>query len=212
LVPTQYVKPFLVGGENDANDAAAICAAAVRSGIHFVAIKSAEQQSLQSVHRMRERLIQERTAKSNQIRSMFAGEGVIFPIGLPQLRKGIVAIADDPDARITPLLRRLGLMYLEQLKVLQQWLDELGTEIAEIFKSNEACQRLATVPGIGPIIATALVSSVGDPSQFRNGWQFAAWWCKDPVEARRNLAASQRAATLIFGPCLYRAPGRSCTS
>ena len=169
LVPTQYVKPFLVGGKNDANDAAAICAAVTRSGIHFVAIKSAEQQSLQSVHCMRERLIQERTAKSNQIRSMFAEEGVIFPVGLPQLRKSIVTLVNDPDAHITPLLRRLGSMYLEQLKALQQWLDELGAEIANIFKNNEACQRLATVPGIGPVIATALVSSVGDPSQFRNG-------------------------------------------
>lgn len=75
LLPTQYVKPFLVGGKNDANDASAICAAVSRPGIHPVPIKSAEQQSLQSVHRMRERLVHERTAKSNQIRSMFAEEG-----------------------------------------------------------------------------------------------------------------------------------------
>jgi transposase len=161
LLPTQYVKPFLIGGKNDANDAAAICAAVTRPGIHFVAIKSAEQQSLQSVHRMRQRLILERTAKSNQIRSMFAEEGVIFPIGLPQLRKGVVALVNDPDSGITTLLRRLGSMYLEQLKALQQWLDELATEIAEIFKSNEACQRLATVPGIGPVIATALSEQCG---------------------------------------------------
>lgn len=91
------------------------------------------------------------------------------------MRKGIVAFVSEPDTQITPLLRRLGSTYLEQLKALQQWLDELIAEIADIFKSNEACQRLATVPGIGPIIATALVSSVGDPSQFRNGRQFAAW-------------------------------------
>jgi transposase len=182
LVPTQYVKPFLVGGKNDANDAAAICAAVTRSGIHFVAIKSAEQQSLQSVHRMRERLIQERTAKSNQIRSMFAEEGMIFPTGLPQLRKGVVTLVNDRDTHITPLLKRLGSMYLEQLNALQQWLDELGAEIAQIFESNEACQRLATVPGIGPVIATALVSSVGDPSQFRNGRQFAAWLGLTPMQ------------------------------
>ncbi|WP_230877750.1 MULTISPECIES: IS110 family transposase [unclassified Burkholderia] len=177
LLPTQYVKPFLVGGKNDANDAAAICAAVTRRDIHFVTIKSAEQQSLQSVHRMRERLIQERTAKSNQIRSMFAEEGIIFPTGLAQLRKGIVALVSENETEtgITPLLRRLGSMYLDQMKVLQQWLDEINSEIAAIFKKNEACQRLATIPGIGPVIATALVSCVGDPSQFRNGRQFAAW-------------------------------------
>jgi len=175
LLPTQYVKPFLVGGKNDANDAAAICAAVSRPSIHPVPIKSAEQQSLQSVHRMRERLIHERTAKSNQIRSMFAEEGFIFPVGLPQLRQGIVTLVNDTDARITLLLRRLGSMYLEQLTALQQWVNELGVEIAEIFKRNEGCQRLATVPGIGPLVATALFSSVGDPSQFKNGRQFAAW-------------------------------------
>jgi transposase len=175
LLPTQYVKPFLVGGKNDANDAAAICFAVSRPDIHPVPIKSSEQQSLQSVHRMRERLIHERTAKSNQIRSMFAEEGFVFPVGLPLLRQGIVALVNDTDARITPLLRRLGSMYLEQLAALQQWVDELAAEIAEIFKRNEGCRRLATVPGIGPVVATALFSSVGDPLQFKNGRQFAAW-------------------------------------
>jgi transposase len=160
LLPTQYVKPFLVGGKNDANDAAAICAAVTRPNIHFVAIKSAEQLALQSLHRMRQRLILERTAKSNQIRSMFAEEGVIFPIGLSQMRKGIVELVNNANSGITLLLRRLGSMYLEQLETLQQWLDELTGEISKIFKNNEAFQRLATVPGIGPVIATALVSSV----------------------------------------------------
>jgi transposase len=175
LLPTQYVKPFLVGGKNDANDASAICTAVSRPGIHPVPIKSAEQQSLQSVHRMRERLVHERTAKSNQIRSMFAEEGFIFPTGIVQLRQGIVALVNDADAGITILLRRLGSMYLEQLAALQRWIDELAFEIAEIFKRNESCQRLATIPGIGPLVATALFSGVGDPLQFKNGRQFAAW-------------------------------------
>lgn len=96
-------------------------------------------------------------------------------MGLPLLRQGIVALVNDTDARITPLLRRLGSMYLEQLAALQQWVDELAAEIAEIFKRNEGCQRLATVPGIGPVVATALFRSVGDPLQFKNGRQFAAW-------------------------------------
>ncbi|WP_201663046.1 IS110 family RNA-guided transposase, partial [Paraburkholderia sabiae] len=175
LLPTQYVKPFLVGGKNDTNDASAICAAVSRPGIHPVPIKSAEQQSLQSVHRMRERLVHERTAKSNQIRSMFAEEGFIFPVGIVHLRQGVVALVSDADARITILLRRLGSMYIEQLAALQRWIDELASEIAEIFKRNESCQRLATIPGIGPLVATALFSGVGDPQQFRNGRQFAAW-------------------------------------
>jgi transposase len=175
VLPTQYVKPFLVGGKNDANDASAICAAVSPPGIHPVPIKSAEQQLLQSVHRMRERLVHERTAVSNQIRSMFAEEAFIFPIGIIQLRQGIVALVADADAQTTILLRRLGSMYLEQLAALQRWIHELASEIAGIFKRNEGCQRLATVPGIGPLVATALFSGVGGPRQFKNGWQFAAW-------------------------------------
>jgi transposase len=105
---------------------------------------------------------------------MFAEEGFIFPIGIVQLRQGLVALVADADPEITILLRRLGSMYLEQLAALQRWIDVLASEIAEIFKRNESCQRLATVPGIGPLVATALFSGVGDPLQFRNGRQFAA--------------------------------------
>jgi transposase len=79
---------------------------------------------------------------------MFAEEGFVFPVGLPLLRQGIVALINDTDARITPLLRRLGSMYLEQLAALQQWVDELAAEIAEIFKRNEGCRRLATVSAL----------------------------------------------------------------
>jgi transposase len=111
---------------------------------------------LQSVHPMRERLVHERTAKSNQIRSMFAEEGFIFPIGIVQLRQGIVALVADADAEITILLRRLGSMYLEQLAALQRWIDELASEIADIFKRNESCQRFATVPGIGPLVVDSV--------------------------------------------------------
>ena len=148
LIDSHAVCEAVSGGWKERfNNGAAICAAVSRPGIHAVPIKGAEQQSLQSVHRMRERLIDERTAKSNQIRSMFAEEGFIFPVGLIQLRQGIVALVNNSDARITLLLRRLGSMYIEQLTALQQWVDELGIEIAEIFKRKEGCQRLATIPG-----------------------------------------------------------------
>jgi transposase len=89
LIPTQYVKPFTLGGKNDTNDAAAICTAVARPDMHFVPVKTAEQQSVQSLHRMRERLTHERTSKSNQIRSMFAEEGIIFGLSVTQLKIGI---------------------------------------------------------------------------------------------------------------------------
>ncbi|HFD8837440.1 TPA: IS110 family transposase [Salmonella enterica] len=175
LFSTQYVNPFVVGGKNDANDAAAICMAVSRRDIHTVPVKSAEQQSLQSLHRMREKAIQERTAKSNQIRSMFSEEGHIFPAGLPSLRKGILTLMDDGEAGLTSILKRLGQMYLEQMAVLKAWLDELDAMIDDNFKNNETCQRLVTIPGIGPVIATAIFKLVGEPAQFKNGRRFAAW-------------------------------------
>jgi transposase len=175
LIPTQYVKPFLVGGKNDANDAAAICAAVGRADLRFVPVKTAEQQSLQSLHRMRERLIHERTAKSNQIRSMFAEEGLVFAISVVQLRRGIAVLINDAASPITPILRRLGQMYLDQVEAVERWLDQLNAQLQEIFVHSEDCQLLASVPGIGPIIATALLATAPDPRQFKNGRQFAAW-------------------------------------
>lgn len=175
LIPTQYVKPYLLGGKNDANDAAAICAALKRADLHSVAIKSAEQQSVQSLHRMRERLNHERTAKSNQIRSMFGEEGFVFAIGIGKLRASVASLIGDADAPVTPILRRLGAMYLEQIAMLERWLAELNTQLQEIFSQREECQLLGSVPGIGPVVATALVGTVANPRQFKNGRQFAAW-------------------------------------
>src|SRR5215475_8582246 len=175
LIPTQYVKPFLVGGKNDANDAAAICAAVRRADLQFVLVKTAEQQSLQSLHRMRERLIHERTAKSNQIRSMFAEEGLVFATSVVQLRRGIAALIGDAASPITAILRRLGQMYLDQVEAVERWLDQLNAQLQQIFAQTEDCRLLASVPGIGPIVATALLATAPNPRQFKNGRQFAAW-------------------------------------
>jgi transposase len=175
LIPTQYVKPYLLGGKNDANDAAAICAAVMRPDMHAVAIKSAEQQSVQSLHRMRQRLILERTAKSNQIRSMFAEEGLVFPISITQLRRSVATVIGDERSTVTPILRRLAVLYLQQLAALEQWLADLNEQLQQIAAEREDCQLLTSIPGIGPIVATAFVGAVGDPRQFKNGRQLAAW-------------------------------------
>jgi transposase len=175
LIPTQYVKPFLLGGKNDANDASAICAAAMRPDIHAVAIKDVEQQSLQSLHRVRQRLVLERTAKSNQIRSMFAEEGLVFPMSIAQLRRNIAEAVGNSQSGITSILRRLGTLYLEQLSALEQWLAELNEQLERIAADRTDCKLLTSIPGIGPVVSTALVGAVGDLRQFRNGRQFAAW-------------------------------------
>ncbi|WP_443089540.1 hypothetical protein [Xenorhabdus sp. Sc-CR9] len=105
------------------------------------------------MHRTREGAIQERTAKSNQIRSLFSEEGVIFPTGLSSLKKGLLEFIEDGESAITPILRNLGMMYLEQLSCLQTWISELNAMTDRYFKEVDVCQRLTTISGIGPVIA-----------------------------------------------------------
>jgi transposase len=173
LIPTQYVRPFRRGGKNDANDAEAICDAASRPAIHSVAVKSAEQQAIQSLHRTRERLVHERTGKANQIRSLVAEEGVICAKGIAQLRRCLHELIADND-RVTPMLRSLVGLFLEQLTALNGWIGELDAKIRDLAKNSTVCRRLSRLPGVGPMIATAIVGTVGNAHAFKNGRQFAA--------------------------------------
>lgn len=173
LIPTQYVKPFRRSGKNDANDAEAICEAASRRAIHSVAVKSAEQQAVQSLHCSRERLIHERTGKANQIRSLIAEEGVICAKGIAQRRRCLHELIADND-RVTPLLRSLAGLFLEQLTALDKWIGELDAKIRELAKNSAVCHRLSHLPGVGPMIATAIVGTVGNAHAFKNERQFAA--------------------------------------
>jgi transposase len=173
LIPTQYVRPFRRGGKNDANDAEAICDAASRPAIHSVAVKSAEQQAIQSLHRTRERLVHERTAKANQIRSLVAEEGIICAKGIAQLRRCLHELLAERD-RNTPLLCSLITLFLEQLAALDQWIGELDAKIRELAKNSAVCRRLVRLPGVGPVIATAIAGTVGNAHAFKNGRQFAA--------------------------------------
>jgi len=173
LIPTQYVRPFRRGGKNDANDAEAICDALSRPSINTVAVKSAEQQSVQSLHRSRERLIHQRTSTANQIRSLIAEEGVVCGRGITQLRRCLHEVIADPDG-VTPLLRSLIGQSLEQLAALDQWIGELDLKIHELARQSTVCRQLTRLPGVGPVIATAILGTVGSAHAFRNGRQFAA--------------------------------------
>jgi transposase len=125
---------------------------------------------------MRARVIHDRTATANQMRSFLAEEGLVFPQGLATFRSRLRAMLDDPPAeRLTPLLRDLAHRFLEQLRVLDEWIDGLNTQLRQAFSADDACQRLAEIVGIGPVIATALVGTFGNARAFKNGRQFAAW-------------------------------------
>mgnify|MGYP001820085036 CR=1 FL=1 len=173
LIPTQYVRPFRRGGKNDLNDAEAICDALSRPSINTVAVKSAEQQAVQSLHRTRERLVHQRTNTANQIRSLVAEEGIVCARGIAQLRRCMHDLLANHDG-VTPLLRTLIGQFLEQLAALDQWISELDLEIRQLAKHSSVCRRLMRLAGVGPVIATAILGTVGNAHAFKNGRQFAA--------------------------------------
>jgi len=106
---------------------------------------------------------------------MFAEEGLVFPMSIAQLRRNIAEAVGNSQSGITSILRRLGTLYLEQLSALEQWLAELNEQLERIAADRTDCKLLTSIPGIGPVVSTALVGAVGDLRQFRNGRQFAAW-------------------------------------
>jgi transposase len=175
LMPAQYVKAYVKRNKNDAADAEAICEAVRRPTMRFVAIKTAEQQAALLVHRGRERLVRQRTALVNALRAHLAEFGVIAPLGLRNVARLIDIVRDESDARLPDLARRVLRVLAEQVEQLQTAVAAMEEQLTAWHKSNPVSQRLATIPGIGPIIATAIASTVVEASGFRSGREFAAW-------------------------------------
>jgi transposase len=175
LMPAQYVKAYVKRNKNDAADAEAICEAVVRPTMRFVPMKTAEQQAALLLHRGRERLVRERTALVNALRGHLAEFGVIAPLGLSNVGKLIAIIRDESDARLPALAHKVLQVLATQIEQLEAAVAALEKQLMAWHKSNPVSQRLATIPGIGPIIATAIAATVADPIAFRSGWEFAAW-------------------------------------
>jgi transposase len=173
LINPRFVKPFVRGSKNDAIDAEAIYEAATRPTMRFVPVKSIEQQDLQSLHRIRDRLTVQRTSLINHTRGLLAEYGIVLPQGSWRFVTQVpVAIA---QAGLSNLGRELFEELLDQLRHVNTRLTTLDAKIVEICRAREDCRRLAAVPGVGPIIATALVASVDDARHFRSGRELAAW-------------------------------------
>ncbi|MCS0592674.1 IS110 family transposase [Massilia norwichensis] len=175
LMAPQFVKPYVKTNKNDAADAEAICEAVTRPNMRFVAIKTEHQQALLAIHRARQGFVKARTAQANQIRGLLAEFGVVIPQGLYNLGPRLAELSDESTGQLPgsfcSLLRRLT----ENLKELDQQVRDLEKEIQLWHAQNEASRRLAEIPGIGPITASALVASIGDARCFKNGRQLAAW-------------------------------------
>jgi transposase len=175
LIHPKFVRPYVKSAKNDARDAEAICEAALRPHMRFVPIKSPEQLDIQALHRVREQFVRWRTALINQTRGLLAEHGIVPPQGAWRLRSDVVAVLDDPASGLTALAAELFRGLLDQLRELEHRIATLDRRIVQLCRASEVCRRLATLPGVGPIIATALVASVGDGRQFRRGRDLAAW-------------------------------------
>ena len=175
LIPPNYVKAYLKRGKNDANDAAAICEAVTRPSMRFVPIKTKEQQAALMLHRTRQVLVRQRTMLSNALRGHLAELGIVSAKGRNGTSELLRIIEDSADSRLSPAVRGI-------LDVLARQYSAIGAEIVSIDKSimalHRACEgsrRLAEIPGIGPIGATALVAEIGDWNTFSSGRSLAAW-------------------------------------
>ncbi len=174
LIPPQFVKPYVKSNKNDANDAEAICEAMSRPNMRFVAVKSIEQQDIQATHRIRAELMTQRTAKANQIRGLVAEYGLVAPLTLRALRAAIPCWLEEAENGLTGHFRTLLHGLWTDLVTLDDRVLELDREIARLANSNEVTKRLQQLRGVGPMVATALVATVGNARQYHRGRQMAA--------------------------------------
>ena len=174
IIPPQFVKPFIKSNKNDANDAQAICEAMSRPNMHPVKVKTVDQQDLQAMHRIRDEIKSHRIAKANQIRGLVTEYGLVAPQQLLALRRAIPDWLEDAENGLTFLFRQLLQGLWEDLRMLDRRMAELDQQIAVIAEEDPTAKRLQQLRGVGPLIATALVATVGDGRQYRNGRDMAA--------------------------------------
>lgn len=173
LIHPRFVMPFVKGSKNDAVDAEAIHEAALRPTMRFVPVKTTEQQDLQMLHRTRDRLITQRTGLINHIRGLLGEYGVVIPVGAFRFRKDIrTAIS---EASLSTLAKQSFNALIAEFEALDKRINEIDRKLVAICRTDERCKRLATLPGVGPVIATALIAAVDDGQHFSSGRALAAW-------------------------------------
>ena len=192
LIPAQYVKPFLKGHKNDYRDAEAIAEAVQRPTMHFVAIKTPEQSDLLSLHRVRSRLVRQRTAIINQIRGFLIERGITVRQGPRPLRKVLPELLSSPPQALSPRILRLIAELDYDWRHLDERIEVVSAEIESLSQNDAACQRLMTVPGIGPIISHWAL---------RCARRLEAWWIHGH---RARLAAAGRRSRTTWAACTKR--------
>jgi transposase len=171
LMAPKFVTPYRKSGKNDGNDAEAICEAVARPNMRFVPVKSTEQQSDLTLHRVRQGFVEERTATLNRLRGLLAEFGHVMPLRPSELHRRVPQLLEELPARVAICAQDL----LDHARALQEKVLQYEREIKQQFHANELACRAQTRLGIGPITASALVATVGNGRDFKNGRQFAAW-------------------------------------
>lgn len=175
LMPPQFVKPYVKGNKNDARDAEAICEAVTRPNMRFVPIKNVEQQAVLSLHRARAGFVKARTAQGNQIRGLLSEYGIVIAQGINNISKRIPEILEDAENDLPHMMRALLKQLNDHLSSLHQQAVMLEKDIKEWHTHNALSKKLAAIPGIGTLTASALIATIGDAKTFANGRQLAAW-------------------------------------
>ncbi len=175
IIPAMYVKPFVKGQKNDYNDAEAIAEAALRPNLRIVREKTQDQLDLQACHRVRSRLVSRRTATINQIRAFLIEQGITVRPGASALRNSLFAILKNREDEISERMSDLIVGLYEDWLWLDERIETVSKEIEEISRKEESCRRLMAIPGIGPLVSTAIVAAVGTGEAFERGRDFGAW-------------------------------------
>jgi transposase len=174
LMAPQFVKPYVKSNKNDAADAEAICEAVARPNMRFVPIKAVEQQTVLSVHRVRQGFVKARTAQANQIRGLLAEFGLVLPRGLSNIWQRVAPMLEEATDLPVPM-RQLIERLIENMKRLDEQVRELEAQIKTWHRGSELSRKLEKIPGVGPLTASALVASLADAKSFKSGRQVAAW-------------------------------------
>lgn len=204
LLPAAYVKPYVKRGKTDAADAEAICEAVTRPSMRAVPVKSADDQAALLLHRVRDLLVRQRTMLINAVRGHMAEFGSIAPQGAKRVGELVSLITGEDEAALPALARQALRMLTAELQALEQRIQGAEAAILAWHKDHEASRRLAAIPGIGPITASAIVATVGDASQFRSARHFAAWIGLVPKQHRSGGKQRQGGISKQGNPYLRR--------
>lgn len=175
LISPQFVKPYVKSNKNDEADAEAICEAVTRPNMRYVAIKSVEQQDMQAIHRVRSRLVKQRTTLVNQIRGLLMEYGIVIAQGIRHVRKQLSAIIEDVKNELSALSRQLFNEQLCELHEVDEKISSYDKQIETLCANNATCRRLVKLEGVGVLTATAMIASIGDANVFDNGRGMSAF-------------------------------------